>query len=150
MKITITTKVQPISFGESYTLPADWANGTVAPDNNAPEDGFLFINQAPSAACVLLRTFGFNLPPTPIYTTVAGQIPPGTEGIIPTNQISVWFQVGDDLPGSRVTDDFKTTSVVVDFTGHTSYTVTYNAEGAWIISNADLESDVAPVDKCVE
>lgn len=140
MVVTASTEIQHINFGESYTLSADWVNATVAPDKDAPQDGFLFINQAPSATCVLFRTFGGDNPTTPIYVSAAGQLPPGTETIVPTNKVLVWFQVGDDLQGSVVSNSFhfKTTSAEVDFgCGHTSYHLTYDASGAWVVSSSE-------------
>lgn len=132
-KIVVSTSLKPIKYGQSYTLPKDWTDGTVQSDPNAPDNGFLFINQTPSAACVLFKNFAgqFN----PIYTTVAGPVPPGTEAIVPTEKVSVWFQVGDEQPGTKVNDDFKTTSITVDFNGTTTRTVKYDADGNWSIVN---------------
>ncbi|WYZ35825.1 hypothetical protein EsH8_X_000472 [Colletotrichum jinshuiense] len=123
------TTPQPISSGQAWTLPPDWSEGTSSSDPDAPESGFLFLNETSSASAVIYKTV--NGVETPVYVSHFGPLPAGKEFLTPRLQAAVWFQVAAET-GAMI-DNHETPIKVVDFTEATSHEIEYEASGVWKI-----------------
>ncbi|EWZ43428.1 hypothetical protein BFJ70_g12660 [Fusarium oxysporum] len=120
-----STDTADIQFGQSYTLPADWTNGNINSDPNAPKGGFRFINQTNGAAAVVYKRINGKF--APIYFSAAAPLPKGTEDLTPVEKVAVWFQANTET--ATMISEFVSEPKQVDMTGKTEALLDYN--GNW-------------------
>ena len=131
--MTVSTDPLPIKFGQSFTLP-NWANPSVADDDAAPADGFIFRN-TPSAAAVLYQVI--NDKTTPVYITPESVLPPNArETLIPQISVAVWFQ--RDVETEYMFDQASVYPFVVPMTTP-KMTVHYNEAGQWVVMTETVD-----------
>lgn len=112
-----------IFLGQSYTLKPDWTDQDPVPDPQAPNNGFLFNNQASEASVVLFKEVdGQN---RPFYLSKYAPLPPGLETLIPAYSMTIWFQDAGEPP------EFQTTKMTLDYSSKTILTVAYKENGQW-------------------
>ncbi|KAJ4028927.1 hypothetical protein NW761_014255 [Fusarium oxysporum] len=120
-----STDIADIQFGQSYTLPADWTNGNINSDPNAPKGGFRFINQTNGAAAVVYKRINGKF--APIYFSAAAPLPKGTEDLTPVEKVAVWFQANTET--ATMISEFVGEPKEVNMTGKTEALLDYN--GNW-------------------
>lgn len=131
VQIQVSTDTEPINFGQSFTLPSSWVGPIVQNSSSAPSNGFQFVNEASQAACILYKQF--NGQQNPFYVSAAGLLPPGDENIVPTSQVKLWFQTGNQEPGTPVADGFQSSSITINFQGVMNQTAQYTSQGTWTL-----------------
>ncbi|CVL11697.1 hypothetical protein FPRO06_13006 [Fusarium proliferatum] len=119
------TDIADIQFGQSYTLPADWTNGTINTDPKAPKGGFRFINQTNGAAAVVYKKVNGKF--APIYFSASAPLPKGTEDLTPVEKVAVWFQANTQT--ATMISEFNGEPKEVDMTGKTEAALEY--DGNW-------------------
>jgi len=129
--ISGSTDTLPIDFGQTYTVPVDNVDVTVAADPSAPKKGFEFHTHSPqNFRAVLFQMVNNSL--TPVYITpgVAGLPPDSTDKITPVENVIVFF-MKDGQQGTMLdvesTDPFQIT--MNDSVVHADY----GADGKWTI-----------------
>lgn len=127
VRMNASTDPADIQFGQSYTLPSNWTDGTVNSDPRAPRSGFRFINNTSAASAIVYKRI--NGQQTPIYFSVDGPLPKGTEDMTPVKKVSVWFS--KEAESATMISDFQGQVREVDMTGSTDVTLEYDASGNW-------------------
>ncbi|KXH47412.1 hypothetical protein CSIM01_05349 [Colletotrichum simmondsii] len=130
VKFDVATTQQPITFGESWTLPPDWTDGVTTTDETAPTDGFLFKNLASSASAVIYKTV--NGVEAPVHVSQFGPLPPGSETLTPKPLAAVWFQPSAET-GAMVDKIHDSSLKVLDFEDVTSHEIEYGPSGSWTV-----------------
>lgn len=131
MKFNAATDVVPIDFGQAYTQPSDFTNGSINQNSDAPADGFLFINKAQAAAAVVYKKVLGAW--SPIYISSAAPLPPGTETLIPKVSCAIWFSSSAET--SNMISEFDTISQIIDLTQNQSHAATVQYDGNWTIKS---------------
>ncbi|KAK1724361.1 hypothetical protein CaCOL14_010601 [Colletotrichum acutatum] len=130
VKFDVATTQQPITFGESWTLPPDWTDGITTTDETAPANGFLFKNLASSASAVIYKTV--NGVEAPVHVSQFGPLPPGSETLTPKPLAAVWFQPSAET-GAMVDKIHDSSLKILDFEDVTSHEIEYGPSGSWTI-----------------
>ena len=133
VKFNINTDIIPVKLGQAYTQPEDFTNGTTNHDNNAPANGFNFINKASAAAAVVYKKIQGRY--SAIYISQKAPLPPGIETLIPKLKVAVWFS--SDAETEKMISTFSGTPWIVDLTQNQSHTaeIKYDATGNWATVN---------------
>ena len=129
VQVNAATDVKPIKYGSSYEQPADWTNGNVNSDPNAPANGFNFINKTKAAAAVVYKKVQGSW--APVYVSQKAPLGPGKEILIPKICCAIWFAVDADT--SNMVSSYTTDPINLDLTDNESgkAIVSYNQDGAW-------------------
>ncbi|KAG7409984.1 hypothetical protein DER46DRAFT_664931 [Fusarium sp. MPI-SDFR-AT-0072] len=124
VQVQASTHVDSIRPGQTYTLNPDY-RGSV--DDDGPQGGIRFNNQADRASPVIYRTI--NGSRAPIYVG-SMQLPRGaSQEIKLSNKVKVWFQ-RDGRSGTMI-DGIHDESIEIDMSGRASAGVVFNDDFRW-------------------
>ncbi|KAF3912619.1 hypothetical protein AA313_de0208549 [Arthrobotrys entomopaga] len=169
-KVTSSTKILPITFGDKFNVPADGTDPVVGPDPGAPSGGFLFHTDKKLSAVVYQDSTA-----SPIYISPTPNPPHSGEELVPKESVALFFSkkletktmfsTGNQTPfhastvslrswhGKSASYDqdinklirlFVTASVdpfYLNYTGKTAHVVTYTKDGNWTVIQADRSGE---------
>lgn len=136
-KIEATTDPRPIKFKQSVTLNTSFLLEAPVP---APqlEDGEFELKTKKTASAYLYKEYpgkaGEKGVMKPFYITKDGPNPPGTNVLAPKAVTRLYF--AKHVETGTMIDDYQSDFIDIDLTKKTTATVQYNADGAWVQSNA--------------
>lgn len=91
--VTFDSNTTPtdIKFQQVYTLPPDWTDGTISPNDKLDKGSYQFQNKTASEASAVIYK-PINGEPTPFYISSSPVFSQGSETLTPRLFVALWFQ----------------------------------------------------------
>ncbi|KAJ6258014.1 hypothetical protein Dda_6926 [Drechslerella dactyloides] len=133
-KVTSSTKVLPIGFGEKFSVPNDGTDPVVGPDPGAPVGGFLFHTDKKLSAIVYQDSTS-----SPIYISPTPDPPHSGEELVPKESVALFFS--KKLETKTMFSTATVDPFYLNYTGKTAHVVTYTKDGNWTVIQADRSGE---------